>query len=72
MKINPDNSIANIATRLGVTARRIQQLVVELEIKPASRLGNTRVLAEADVRRIAGKLRPRKVTSENNQKEKQP
>lgn len=51
------NTTANIAARLGVSQRRIQFIVKLLALTSVDRIGKTQIYSEADVRRIAERVR---------------
>jgi len=46
------NTPSVVAERTGIKVRRVQQLIKELGIVPAMRIGKTAILSEADVKRI--------------------
>jgi DNA-binding transcriptional MerR regulator len=49
-------TVGEIARRLGVPLHRVEYLIRARGIRPASRAGNARVFAEADIKLIAGEL----------------
>lgn len=46
------NTPESIATRLGTSTRRVQQLIKELEIEPVQIIGKTQIISDADVKRL--------------------
>jgi hypothetical protein len=53
-----------IAAKLGMSERRVQQLIRELEIVPVQVVGKSQILSDADIQRLASRNkqvgRPRK------------
>lgn len=46
------NTTEVVATKLGMSVRRVQQLINELAIKPMQIIGKSKILSDADVKRL--------------------
>jgi len=53
------NTPKTVALRLGVSERRIQQLIKELGIEASVRVGKSQILSEEDIRRLEARKKSR-------------
>jgi len=47
------NTTEAVATKLGTSKRRVQQLIKEMGITPIQTIGRSQILSDADVKRLA-------------------